>query len=236
MNPLRAIEDALETHHHYKTADKLRSIVKTYLTRHSAEIAQKTWLNSMWKVTYSLDDLFQRENYLENAIHLLTETNHQLETIFEHLDVNNLPNPQTVTAVYSTTNSRSDIITHSTATAESDDIYASELPDWNQTAKDQIERLTQERTIIQRQIYLLEQQRNGIFSERPGGVWIREVVALMLRNQGRDFWEQGRRECIRVGGCCAKNCGCCIGWLLHCAGSCACCDRWKGRLEGSTMS
>lgn len=95
-------------------------------------------------------------------------------------------------------------------------------PKWS-TAKDVVQVMEGELEIVQREVWDLQDRRFQLFKERPGGAWIRELAVSVERNEGRDFWEKGRRECIRAKGCCARNCGCCTGWFLHCSESCPCC-------------
>lgn len=100
--------------------------------------------------------------------------------------------------------------------------HLAQKPTWS-VAQTAVAGMEREVTAVQARAWDMQDRRFWLFKVKPGGAWIRELAALVERNDGRDFWEMRRRECIRAGGCCARNCGCCVGLFLHCSQSCPCC-------------
>ncbi|RMJ28294.1 hypothetical protein PHISP_00857 [Aspergillus sp. HF37] len=100
--------------------------------------------------------------------------------------------------------------------------HLAQKPNWS-VAKDAVAVMEHEVTTVQARAWDMQDEQIRLFKMKPEGAWIRELAASIERNDGRDFWEKGRRECVRAGGCCARNCGCCVGWFLHCSQSCPCC-------------
>lgn len=190
MGILKQIETTCERSQQYKLADLTNTVNKIF-TRPAHKAQQKAWIDEVWRITYEIDELAQRDHYLLQFIVLNKSVDLTLATVFEHIN-------------------------------------------WG--ARTQLRIYEEEQELVKNRIEYLTQIRLKYFLERPNGAYIREMTTTAERNGGRDFWEKGRKQCKKNGGCCARKCGCCVGWLLHCSKSCACCMKTRGELVEPSVS